>query len=68
METDKQRKKRIYDENLKAMNVKMWGFGLDDIQVVVDQCGCTKNKANKALTKSKGNLARAIRLITNEEI
>jgi len=68
METDKQKEKRIYEENLKAMNVKGKRFSSEDVQLVMDQCGCTQDKAIKTLSKTKGDLARAIYLISTDRI
>lgn len=65
METNKQRKKRIYEENLKAMNVKAGKFGSEDIQLVIVQCRCTESKAKRALKLTSGDVAKAIILITN---
>jgi len=68
METDKQRDKRIYEENLKSMNVKRERFSSQEVELVMNQCGCVQDKAIKALTKTRGDMARAILLITTDEI
>lgn len=68
MESDKHRDKRIYEENLKATNVKMGGFSLDDIEIVMTQTGCTEHKAKRSLQLASGDMARAILMVTNELI
>ncbi len=67
METNKQRKKKIYEENLKAMNAKAGEFGSEDIQLVIDQCRCTEVKAKRALKLTIGDVAKAIILITTTD-